>query len=117
MRPSAIRVLGAAALLAFALGGLGAACDPGFEILRPREGEVVAGSAVQIQVAIDPEAYDMTSLAASLNGHPVPLSGGPQLWNATLPVGNPPAGPSLLVVKARAKNGTQVSDERRFEVR
>ncbi len=83
-------------------GLLGVSCSPtGPKIVRPADGAPVVTPAVQIQVELPADAFDPATLAATLNGAPVALAGGPLVFTASVGPGAPLAEDNLLVVTAR----------------
>ena len=94
-----------ALLLAVAFASLGWSCGPlGIVSVSPTNGASLSTPSFVVQIVTDAGLAPGT-LAATLNGTPVALSGGPTTFTATFNPGAPLRDQNLLEVTAKATNG------------
>ncbi len=92
-------------LLAIAFASLGWSCGPlGIVSVTPTNGASLATPSFNVQIVTDAGAVAGT-LAATLNGVPVALAGGPTTFTATYNPGAPLRDQNLLEVTVKGTNG------------
>jgi hypothetical protein len=105
-----------AALLVAGPFGLGGSCTADdLAITSPVDGAVVTTSTVAVEVHIDPAAYVPGSLEVTLNGSPLALAGGPDVFTASVPAGAPLRDDCILVARAVAENGVTFTKQAQFQ--
>ena len=97
-------------LLLWSILGAAPCPSPGpLEIVSPEPSEVVSSAAVPVEVRLDPELVDPASLVVLLNGEPVPVEGGPEVFTASVGPGFPLARSNKLTALANLLVGAPLS--------
>jgi len=84
------------------------------EIVSPSAGAEIRENTVPVQINIQPEAVQPGSMVATLNGVPLPLSGGPRSFTAVVNADFPLREENLLSVGALYTNGVGIRIEQSF---
>jgi hypothetical protein len=82
-------------------------------IIAPEEGATITTFSFSVEIAIEDEAIDRSSLRVTLNDAPIAVSGGPDTFSATINPGPPLLDDNELLVSAATLGGSSTIEQRR----